>query len=160
MKNLVKSNMYASTLDNTWGLYHEYLEGRHEALISVVSSKPLSPLARKALESSFAQQGYGSSSCTFVVLEGTAGTSGLPRLTNQELFSALEGLDPLFSVITDKEAALDCSQAYRQPLPLNKRSRLFGRELRAFSSFETLLSSQEGKQKAWALLKSLPKLIQ
>lgn len=163
MNNSVKSNthstkatMYENTLIESWGLLGNYLEGEYAALVLIVSTKRLSEPARNALESSFAKLGYGRSACTFLCLDGFIEGSGSATLGGKGLFAAIEGLDPLFLVITDEGAGRLCAEAYKQPLVLDKRSRLFGRELRAFASFESMLQSPEGKQRAWSLLKSLP----
>jgi len=150
--------MYESSLENTWALFGDCLQGYRDAIIVVISSKQLQDQAKKALENSFARLGYQPPACTFVSLEGF-GDLSLPALNEKDLFSLVEGLDPLFLVITDKDAAQRFAFAYRRDVPLDKRSRVFGREVRAFASFETMLEDFSSKQIAWALLKSLPKLV-
>lgn len=151
----MNSNMYSNTLDNAWGLFESYLSGQHDALVVIVSSAYLSDMAINALQSSFAQLGYGTAACTFVVLEN--GKESIP-LSGSELFLLLESLDPFLMVITDARAGEALSQTYHEPIEFEKNRRMFGREVRAFESFESLLESSPGKQKAWAQLKTLPKL--
>jgi len=157
VKNSIKSNMYEQALEGTWEVFGDYLKGAWEGLLCVVSAVPLSQRATEALQSSFAQLGYGKAACTFLALRGNSPAEGMPALGEREAYAAIEGLDPLLLAITDKEACEACSKAYRQAIPLDQRSRVLGREVRAFSSFEALLDSPQGKQAAWGLLKSLPK---
>lgn len=156
MKKSAKSNMYANTLEDTWVLFADYLTGHHDALIAVVSETPLSKRAHEALQNTCAQLGYGKAAGTFVSLSG-AEEGEYPLLSGKELFALLEGLDPLFIIITDDEAVRRVANAYRTDIPLDKRSRFFGREVRAFSAFESMLSDDASKQIAWKLLRSLPK---
>lgn len=158
MKKSVKSNMYEAALAGTWSLFEGHLCGEREGLVCILSKDPLSAEASRALQSSFAKLGYGNAACTFLTLKNNSSHGEEPELTAQPLRTAIEGLDPLLLVIADSETAQVCEQAYKEALPLDKRSRLFGRETRTFASFETLLKDAPGKQKAWSLLKSLPRL--
>jgi hypothetical protein len=155
VKKTINSNMYETTLDSVWALFENYLDGERQGLIVILSSTPLGDQARKALQSSFSRLGYGKLACTFVGLQpADAGLS----LSSKDLLTLIEGLDPSILVVTDAEAATLCGKSYARELPLDQRSRLYGREIRAFSSFESMIAASESKQKAWALLKSLPKL--
>jgi len=149
--------MYERGLEGTWEIFGDYLSGAYEALLCVVSHSPLSETARAALQNSFAQRGYGAAAGTFLTICGNEPASGLPALTEKELFAAIEGLDPLLLVVADTPSMQLCSAAYRQEILPNQRGRLFGREMRSFASFETMLEDSKNKQAAWALLKSLPK---
>lgn len=158
MKKSIKSNIYETALADTWSLFEGHLSGEREGLVCILSKEPLSAEATKALQNSFAKLGYGNNACTFLTLKNTVLPGEAPELEEQSLRTAIEGLDPLLLVVTDSTAAQACEQAYKQPLPLDKRGRLLARETRAFTSFENLLEDTPGKQKAWALLKSLPRL--
>ncbi|MCL2888813.1 MAG: hypothetical protein FWE65_00130 [Eggerthellaceae bacterium] len=155
--------MYERVLEGTWELFGDYLSGAREAMLCVVSSAELGGAAKAALQSSFAKLGYGKAACTFFTLQGKAscdgrdGRDGLPPLAEKEIYAVLEGMDPCLLVIADAQAAKACSRAYRLDIPLDQRSRVFGREVRAFASFESMLDDPKGKQGAWALLKTLPK---
>lgn len=151
----MNSNMYTDVLDSAWNLFGEFLHGQYDALLVAVSSVPLNEQATEALQSTFSQLEYGSAACTFVVVK--AGPDSV-ILSPSELFLLLESLDPLLVVVTDKAAADAFSQAYKEPVLLEKRHRIFGREIRAFASFETMLESPRGKQRAWTQLKTLPGL--
>ncbi len=58
-------------------------------------------------------------------------------------------------VATDAFAAELLSAAYRTPVTLDAPNRLLGRTAVIFEDFEGLLTSDNGKQCAWALLKKL-----
>ena len=152
----MNSNMYSNTLENAWVLFESHLSGQHDALLIVLSSVSLNEAATTALQKTFAQLGYGSAAGTFITL---ANDEGSVILSGSELFLLLESLDPCLIIITDKSAVNLFSQAYKKPVEHDKQRRIFGREVRAFESFETLLESSPGKQKAWAQLKTLPKLV-
>lgn len=155
VKNSIKSNMYEATLNSLWEKYDRHLTGQREALIGVVSSCPLESTAIDALQSSCSALGYGKAACTFIALEAK---NEATSLAEKELLALIEGLDPLFLIITDENAVNCCSDSYHRPIPLDCRSRVLGREVRAFTSLEELLKDSSGKQKAWGLLKTLPKL--
>ena len=155
MKNSVNSNMYETTLNSIWSLYGEYIHGERQAFVVILSSAPLSTLAHSALQSSFERLRYGKAAVTFVQLSLTPDSISL---SSKELCVLLEGLDPKILIICDKKAAHVCARSYHQEISLDTRLRIFGREARVFSSFEALLTNPSNKQKAWALLKSLPKL--
>ncbi len=81
-----------------------------------------------------------------------------PRLTKDDLFLVVEGVDPLCVVAADVASAKALAATYRQDVPVDARCRLFGRDAVAFRQFEALLDDSAHKQKAWALLKQLPRL--
>ena len=62
--------------------------------------------------------------------------------------------------VTDTAAAQALAAAYGQPAVPGEHGRLFGRDIVAFHRFEDLLDDATHKQKAWALLKKLPRLDQ
>ncbi len=164
MKFPVKSNMYEKTLVHIWEHFASYLSGCREGAICIVSSRRLNAQAKNAFNSSFARLGYGKGACTFISLEPNSaeeassnGGATPTALSNVRLFTLIEGLDPLFLVITDEQSARVCELSYRQTIPLHRACRVFGRETRAFSSFENMLKSDEEKQRAWRLLKTFPR---
>ncbi|WP_172135775.1 hypothetical protein, partial [Adlercreutzia sp. ZJ473] len=91
----------------------------------------------------------------------TAGGAPEPAgatLGARDLLSVVEGLDPLAIVAADAEAAALLGRAYRCELALDAATRVMGRTVVAFRRFEDLLETPDEKQKAWALLKKMPKL--
>lgn len=164
MKKTANSNMYEEATDFVWRTFDAHLSGRRAGLWCVVSEKPLGDVARGAILSSAAALGFGEDACTFVALapnddpaEASAPTS---HMDGNDLFTLLEGVDPLRVVATDTAAAQALAAAYGQPAVPGEHGRLFGRDIVAFHRFEDLLDDATHKQKAWALLKKLPRLDQ
>lgn len=152
MKISVKSNMYTHAADTVRKRYGAHISGNGLGLACVVSGSPLPDHAQDALRRSFEKLGYGSPPSAFV-------TTQKPKpLLPGELFSLIEGLDPYALVITDESALAICTEAYRQLIEPDRSQRVLGRDVCALSSFVTMLDSDEGKQRAWALLKKLPSL--
>lgn len=79
-------------------------------------------------------------------------------LDAKSLFRIVEGIDPLCVVATDAVATSALSSAYRQQVPPDAHCRLLGRDAVTFYLFEDMLKESGSKQKAWALLKKLPRL--
>ena len=145
--------MYEVTLGESWDLFGDFLEGARTAPVCAVASERLPERARRALASSVEALGYGPEACTFVAL--SAGEAG--ALDRQALFLLLEGLDPLCLVAADADAARALGEAYRCTLQTDAAQRLFGRPCVAFESFDAMLDDPQEKQRAWALLKRLPR---
>ena len=171
-----KSNMYSVARDTVLDRYARHVElagGSADAftpLFCVVSQTPLGENAKKALASSAQALGYGAQGCFFVIIA----PHGCDALNAKQLFSLIEGIDPLALVAADKDATRALEQAYRvaqeaiyrgqdakEPhrfqLSPNAYTRILGRDAVTFSSFEAMLAKPDLKQKAWALLKKLPK---
>ncbi|MEE0845916.1 MAG: hypothetical protein U0L71_06940 [Eggerthellaceae bacterium] len=143
--------MYEVAAQESRDLFGAFLSGSELPLVCVASGAPLEGTARTALENSARQLGYGDA-CTFVVLECPEGSLDAPAL-----FTLIEGLDPLCLIAADADAARLLSEAYRCPVPQGGATRLFGRPTVAFRSFPAMLRSPDDKQRAWALLKKLPR---
>ena len=171
-----KSNMYSVARDTVLDRYARHVElagGSADAftpLFCVVSKAPLGENAKKALASSAQALGYGAQGCFFVVIT----PNDCDSLDPKQLFSLIEGIDPLALVAADKDAVRALEQAYRVAqeaiyrgqdakelhrfqLSPNAYTRILGRDAVTFSSFEAMLAKPDLKQKAWALLKKLPK---
>lgn len=152
MAQYADTNMYEVALEETRELFGEFLEGARTAPMLALSGGRLDERAQAALTSTAASLGYGSDACTFVALRAEAGA-----LDPHALFMLVEGLDSLCLVVADDEAARSLSQAYRCPVELGSLQRVFGRPCVAFDSFERMLADSGEKQRAWALLKQLPR---
>lgn len=162
--------MYEVGLTQSWDRFGAHLEGSSQAIACIVSFSALSEQAKGALKNSVAALGYGKAACTFLALNNGAaaepdGASAAAEpgaaqgvLREGDLFAAVEGLDPLLLIIADARAVQACADAYRLPLSVLDKGRLFGRDVITFDSFETMLADPEEKQKAWRLLKRLPRL--
>ena len=156
MKKSANSNMYEVSLTEAWDRYGARLDGAFECPALVVSSTILPDQAKNALSSSSEALGYGKAACTFIgaIAEPAAADS----LTDADLFSVIEGLDPLVLIIADEEAASACSRAYRNDVVVPDKGRLLGRDVVGFKNFAAMLETPQDKQRAWGLLKRLPRL--
>lgn len=164
MKKSVNSNIYEKAAGSVWENWASYIEGNRSGLFCVVSSKPLNGAAHTALENSAASFGYGEHACTYVCLEGFSNSSATPQeaafqtLSESTLQRVIEALDPRCLVLADAPAMQTCAAAYEEALSGDALNSLRGRDTLCFKDFEALMQTPESKQKAWALLKKLPRL--
>lgn len=158
VKKSANSNMYEVSLTEAWDRYGARLDGAFECPALVVSSTILPDQAKNALSSSIEALGYGKAACTFFVIGAIAEPAAADSLTDADLFSVIEGLDPLVLVIADEEAASACSRAYRNDVVVPDKGRLLGRDVVGFKNFAAMLETPQDKQRAWGLLKRLPRL--
>lgn len=152
VKESTKSNIYEANGSLVWDLYADYVSGSHSTLACAIGSREASEAARHALESSMAALGYGGA-LAFVTLD----VDDIP-LGDVDLFTLVEGIDPLAIVATDAMAAARLARAYRQNVPVDEPCRIFCRNAVAFRDLDGMLETPEGKQCAWALFKKLPRL--
>lgn len=253
MKKTAKGNMYTVTLDSTWEIFEQNLEGSLTGVFLVTYTNPPSEAVLQAMHATAKSLGYGESGATFASLRiepaaqlndaleaiaavedvevaepvgtialaersGTAeakraavavepaeameasealeaaeargvaasmeaagsttraleaagamttGAAACPaktfRVTPEMLldpvaiFSLVEGLDPLVVVILDSQAASLLGATYKQDVLLERAGQLFGRPSVAFADFAAHLEDPGAKQRAWHLLKTLPK---
>lgn len=150
MKNSVNSNMFEVAAEGVLAVYGAMLEATGAETVLAVSSAPLADAARKALVASMEALGYGRDGLGLVTTEGALGSA--------DLLTIVEGLDPLCLVATDADAATLLAQAYRRDVAPDDACRLMGRTVVAFRDLASLMDSPDDKQRAWALLKKLPKL--
>ena len=149
VKESTRSNIYEANGSLVWDLYADYVSGSHSTLACAIGSREASEAARHALESSMAALGYGGA-LAFVTLD----VDDIP-LGDVDLFTLVEGIDPLAIVATDAAAAARLARAYRQNI---EACRIFCRNGVAFRDLDGMLETPEGKQRAWALFKKLPHL--
>lgn len=152
MKEFTNSNIYSANEQAVRELYSDYVSGSESCLACAVSAHALSDAARVAVENSLAALGYGGDAI-FAVLSVDDVT-----LSEQDLFSLMEGIDPLAVVATDAPSAAALSRTYRTDVTPDGACRLFGRDAVAFRDLEGMLGTPEDKQRAWALFKQLPHL--
>lgn len=150
MKNSANSNMFEVAAEGVLAVYGAVLEATGAETVLAVSSAPLADAARKALVASMEALGYGRDGLGLVTTEGALGSA--------DLLTIVEGLDPLCLVATDADAATLLAQAYRRDVAPDDACRLMGRTVVAFRDLASLMDSPDDKQRAWALLKKLPKL--
>ena len=154
-----RSNIYSASAEEIRELFGDYLDGSDACIALALSERPLDETARSAIAKSLESFGYGDGACTHATLlpadESVEG--GDVPLDGQALFLLVEGLDPLFLICCDATSAACLGQAYRTSLDLDASTRAFGRTVVVFRDFASMLSTEKGKQRAWRLLKSLPK---
>ena len=183
MNSSAKSNMFSVARETVLATFANHLytaslpgesipkgEAADTLLFCVVAQVRLGAEAIKALSNSAAALGYGQNACFFIALESNGET-----LAPKQLFSLIEGIDPLALVAADSAAMRALEQAYRIAqdvifkgkenssakrfsLAPNMFTRILGRNAVTFSSFESMLSTPNDKQRAWALLKKLPRM--
>lgn len=150
MKNSANSNMFEVAAEGVLAVYGAVLEATGAETVLAVSSASLADAARKALVASMEALGYGRDGLGLVTTGGALGSA--------DLLTIVEGLDPLCLVATDADAAALLAQAYRHDVAPDDACRLMGRTVVAFHDLASLMDSPDDKQRAWALLKKLPKL--
>ena len=159
MTNLQQSNIYSASAEEIGGLFGDYLDGSAACPVLVLSEQPLGNVARNALAKTFSSFGYGSSgTCGYATLHPVNATEEWDiALDSQALFLLVEGLDPVCMVCADEASATCLGKAYRTTFELDSPARVFGRPAVAFRDFTAMLATDEGKQRAWHILKSFPK---
>ena len=143
----MSGNKYEIYINKTWETFDKHLSGARDGLFCAISENELSEGAHNALLSTAKSLGYGQSA-TFVTLK---------NLDSNKAFELVEGLDPLCIVACNAQSAKTLAAAYRTDVNLNALCRLFGRTCVLFENFESMLNTADSKQRAWALLKQLPK---
>ena len=164
VNKLLRSNIFEASAVSIAELFSDYLDSNDAATPCValaLSAHTASSVERNAIEKSLEALGYGPAACTFASLFPTASAAETPSggacLDGQALFLLVEGLDPLCVIATDQTATNALGDAYRTAFELDSAIRVFGRSSVAFRNLASLLQSDDGKQKAWRLFKSLPK---
>lgn len=186
MISSANSNIYEVNARSVLEVYADFLDATPAKTVVVISERPLSLSASEALKKSAAALGYGEGACAFAALTpandaaeastnlaagaahpGTDLATGTPHpggdsegilLGANDVLSIVEGLDPLAVVAADTASAALLARAYRTSVQPDDATRVLGRPCIAFSQLESMMESSSGKQKAWALLKKLPKL--
>ena len=139
-------DIYAFSRESILEEHAGRLEGNREGLVLVVFTEPLNDAATNALQKSFNALGYGNDANLYANIDG---------LSRDAVFDLVEGIDPLALVACDAKAVDLCSQAVRQPFPPMQKTRLFGREARAFAHLNTMFETEMDKQAVWHQLKSM-----
>ena len=157
---MVQRNIFEAGAVEVNQLFDDYLEGSVQpgaCVTLVLSTHPLGKPARTAIDNSLAALGLGENGRTYATLLPT-----LPEeegadisLDAQSLFLLAEGLDPLRIIAADQASSKLLADAYRSSFPSDAAVRVFGRPSVVFRNLEQLIETDGGKQKAWALFKTL-----
>ena len=152
--------MYSASADEIWELFGDYVEGNPDAAAAALSARPLSSAARNALEKSLAAFGYGEGALAYATLNPRGSEAGEAdgTLDPHAQFLLIEGLDPICLIACDEQAISSLEATYRVACKRNASSRVFGRPCVLLSDIDRMLESDQGKQRLWALMKTLPKL--
>ena len=160
VKNLAQSNIFEAGAVEISELFGDYLEGDVTpgacVALALGETSP-SDAVRNAIARSLAALGYGENACTFATLlpfDQDIEGADIP-LDAQSLFLLVEGLDPLRIIVTDRRSADLLASAYRTAFPNDSAARTFGKPTAVFRDLDVLLQTDAGKQKAWAVLKTL-----
>ena len=156
---MAQSNIYGAGAASIFELFGDYVEGDAGRATLVLASKRPSNASLIALDKSLAAFGYGAdafSIATIKPLDASVEGGDIP-LDPQALFLLVEGLDPLLLICADAEAISLACLAYHSQFEQDAPARVFGRPAVMFRNLDDLMESDAGKQKAWKLLKSLPR---
>ena len=161
--------MYSISANEIWDLFSDFVEGNPDGGALALSTQPLPANARDALERSLDAFGYGRNALAYVTLEARA-AAGQPAQTADSTapyaapldpraqFLLIEGIDPICLIACDDRAVASLEAAYRTACTRDTSMRILGRPCVLFGDLPALLATDQGKQRAWALLKTLPRL--
>ena len=157
VKKLAKSNIFEAGAAEIPQLFADYIENEPQdgmCVVLAISSAPLGPLERNAIEKSLVALGFGEESCTYALLAPPSEDDAV-RLDARALFLLVEGLDPLRIIAADAKTLDLLADAYRMTVAPDSAMRIFGRPSACFENLAVLLQTDAGKQKAWAVFKTL-----
>lgn len=152
MKNPANSNIYEANARNVLEAYAAFVEGTPESLLLAVCDDAPSASACEALASSAERLGFRRSIAWLSLRPGTADA---PALSTDDVFTIVEGIDPIALVALDAASCRMLADAYRCDVPQDAHCRIFGRDAAAFRDFTAMLTDEDAKQRAWAILKRL-----
>lgn len=142
---MVEKSIFEQANQEVFELFGDYLEGGSERPFLVLSSRMLEESAREAIGKSLMALGYEGGCCTYATLAET--------IDKEALFILVEGLDPIYAIVTDESALIRLAEAYRTDYKPDAPIRLFGRTGIAFRNLEESIESPEGKRLTWELMK-------
>lgn len=142
------NGIYDFPRKSVFSRFPQHVHGAESGLIAALFPIEPSPQAQNALEKSALALGWGAEAVCFVKTDG---------LDTQELLQIVEGIDPVAVVIASARSAQAFFAAYHmQPTEAESFTALC-REVRLIPCFDRLMESPEGKQRIWAVLKTLPR---
>ena len=140
-----------STRERTARAFAHALDGNAISLLLVIHDGTWTPACRQALEGTARALNYSLDDITFANIQPSNGA-----LSERELFELTEGLDPVCCCVAGEAAVSLFSTAYRLDAAPLARTTALGRPTCLLAQLPTLLQTDDGKQKAWSLLKQLP----
>lgn len=158
MTIISRSNIFEAGAAEVPQLFGDYIEAESlggQCVVLALSAQKLDAKTRNAIEKSLVALGFGEESCTYATAWPSNSASDATPLDARALFLLVEGLDPLCIIAADQQSSGLLNAAYRTEFPLDSTVRIFGRPSAVFANLSTLLDTDAGKQKAWALFKTL-----
>ena len=153
MNSTIKSNIFEESLQPIRRKYATHLQGGLSPFVVVCSSRPLSEKAAAAIKASFESFGYKEDWAAYVSVASEEGNI----LSSEDLFTIVEALDPKCVLVTDVSAAKVLSLGYKASIKVNDVCDVLGLEVFVLEDFGKALESSADKQKAWAILKKMPR---
>lgn len=153
MKKPENSNIYEYNALSVLAKYESFIVGDPNDLVLVLTMADVSQALKNAVEKSAEALGLGVHSCAYVRIVCADGRALLP----DELFELIEGIDPVSIVSADSASSQLMLNAYKTETALfaeDEVRQVFTRPTALFHDLESLLLTNEGKQKAWHLFKS------
>ena len=152
-------SIYEYAARSALALYKDFVKGTPSATLAVISEHSLPPQAVSAIKASAERLGYGRDSCFWVAMRGDSregsGDVASVKLGDQDLRTLLESVDPLSLIATDAFCAHALENAYGEPCQVNSVASVNGRPAVFLGDFPLMLQDEEGKQRAWHLMKAL-----
>lgn len=125
-----------------------HIHGAESGLIAALFPSAPSPQARNALEKSALALGWGSEAVCFVETGG---------LEPSDLLQLIEGIDPVAVVLAGESSAQAFFAANHTQHFEGECLTVLCREVRLIPRFEELMETPDGRQRIWAVLKTLPR---
>lgn len=157
---MVQRNIFEAGAVEVNQLFDDYLDGSVQpgaCIALILSARPLGKPARTAIGKSLAALGLGETGSVYATLLpiNPEAEGADISLDAQSLFLLVEGLDPLRIIAADQASSRLLADAYRTTFPFDTAVRVFGRPSVLFRNLEKLIETDNGKQTAWALFKTL-----
>lgn len=154
------SNIFEAGAAEVPQLFGDFIEAESlgkQCVVLALSMQKLDDKTRNAIDKSMVALGFGEESCTYATVQPNGCENALndTPLDARALFLLVEGLDPLCIIATDRQTVDLLNAAYRTEFQVDATVRVFGRPSVAFENLSALLETDAGKQKAWALFKTL-----
>lgn len=150
MNNRLDSNIYTYKAASVLTAYAPFVEGTPNCMVAVIGSQPADQDVRNALSKSAERLGFGIGACAWIT-----GSCADGALGPADLWTLVEGIDPVAIVVLDGEASKLVGSAYEQELVCDAKNRVLGRNVAVFADFASMLGDADAKQRAWHLLKLL-----
>ena len=149
-------NIYEYAARSVLALYADFVNGSPSSVLAVVAEHRLPPDAVSALKASAERLGYGRDGIAWISLRpSVAQDAESMKLGEKDLYTIIEGIDPIGIIATDDSAARMIGLAYGVECRPNSVQDVNARCTVALGDFALMLKDPDSKQKAWRLMKHL-----